>query len=221
MDAQNTAGRHGFLYRSNRKIAYICFLCMIVYLNGNYVLKTPAYVWMEVNGIGYEVNISLNTFSRIQHLEKGRLFTHLHIREDAHSLYGFFDEQERTLFLHLISVSGVGTATARMMLSSMRPEEIIQAIRSENEAALGRIKGIGPKSAKRLILELKDKIMKLSPEGAIIEAPAHNNLENDALNALMSLGIARQAAGNAIKKAMQEESEPSLEMLIKRSLKNL
>lgn len=194
---------------------------MIVYLNGNYIVKTPAYVWMEVNGIGYEVNISLHTYSKIQHLDQGRLFTHLHIREDAHSLYGFFDEEERTLFLHLISVSGVGTATARMMLSSMKPEEIIQAIRSENEAMLGRIKGIGPKSAKRLILELKDKIMKLSYAGETLEAPVYNNLENDALNALISLGIARQTAATAIKKALQDESEPTLEMLIKRSLKNL
>lgn len=194
---------------------------MIVYLNGNFTVKTPAYVWMEVNGIGYEVNISLHTFSRIQHLDKGRLLTHLQIREDAHSLYGFFDEEERTLFLHLIAVSGIGTSTARMMLSSMKPEEIVQAIRSENEVALGRIKGIGPKSAKRLILELKDKVMKLTIVGGTIEAPVYNNLENDALNALMSLGIARQAAANAIKKAMHEESDQTLEMLIKRSLKNL
>jgi len=193
---------------------------MIVYLNGTYVVKTPAYVWMDVNGIGYEVNISLFTYSRIQQTEKGRLLTYLHIKEDSHTLYGFFDEEERNLFLQLISVSGVGTSTARMMLSSMKPEEISQAILTENEVALGSIKGIGPKSAKRLILELKDKILK-TKGGLNLEPSSHNNLENDALNALVSLGIARNAAFNAIQKTTKQESDLTLENLIKLALKNI
>jgi len=193
---------------------------MIVYLNGNYITKNPAYVWMEVNGIGYEVNISLHTYSKIQQLEKGRLLTYLHIKEDSHSLYGFFDEEERNLFLLLISVSGVGTSTARMMLSSMRPEEISQAIRTDNEVALGRIKGIGPKSAKRLILELKDKLLKTKGE-THLEPTQHNNLENDALNALVSLGIARNAAFVAIQKSVKQQPDLSLEDLIKLTLKNI
>lgn len=193
---------------------------MIVYLNGNYVAKNPAFVWMEVNGIGYEVNISLNTYSSIQHLEKGRLLTYLHIKEDSHSLYGFFEEEERNLFLQLISVSGVGTSTARMMLSSMKPEEISHAIRTENELILGKIKGIGPKSAKRLILELKDKLMKTKSDQNI-GLPNYNNLENDALNALVSLGIARNAAFNAIQKSAKAQPDLSLEDLIKLALKNI
>ncbi len=192
---------------------------MIIFLNGNYVTKNPAFVWMEVNGIGYEVNISLHTYSKIQQLEKGRLLTYLHIKEDGHSLYGFFDEEERNLFLLLISVSGVGTSTARMMLSSMKPDEISHAIRTENEVALGKIKGIGPKSAKRLILELKDKLLKTSI-GSNFEPPSYNNLENDALNALVSLGIARNAAFTAIQKTLKQEQNTSLEDLIKLALKN-
>jgi Holliday junction DNA helicase RuvA len=193
---------------------------MIVFLNGNYVTKNPAYVWMEVNGIGYEVNISLHTYSKIQSLEKGRLLTYLHIKEDGHSLYGFFDEEERNLFLVLISVSGVGTSTARMMLSSMKPDEISNAIRTDNEVALGRIKGIGPKSAKRLILELKDKLLKTKGEVNLDTSP-HNILENDALNALVSLGIARNAAFVAIQKSLKQEAGLCLEDLIKLTLKNI
>lgn len=193
---------------------------MIVFLNGNYVTKNPAYVWMEVNGIGYEVNISLHTYSKIQSLEKGRLLTYLHIKEDGHSLYGFYDEEERNLFLLLISVSGVGTSTARMMLSSMKPDEISNAIRTDNEVALGRIKGIGPKSAKRLILELKDKLLKTKGEVNLDTSP-HNNLENDALNALVSLGIARNAAFVAIQKSLKQEAGLCLEDLIKLTLKNI
>ncbi len=193
---------------------------MIVYLNGIYTTKNPAFVWMEVNGIGYEVNISLHTYSKIQHLEKGRLLTHLHIKEDSHSLYGFFDEEERHLFLQLISVSGVGTSTARMMLSSMKPDEISQAIRTDNEVALGKIKGIGPKSAKRLILELKDKLLKTKGEPNL-EPASYNNMENDALNALVSLGIARNAAFVAIQKSIRQQPDLSLEDLIKLTLKNI
>lgn len=193
---------------------------MIVYLNGIYTSKSPASVWMEVNGIGYEVNISLHTYSSIQHLEKGRLLTYLQIKEDAHTLYGFFDEEERTLFMHLISVSGVGASTARMMLSSMKPEEISHAIRTDNEMVLGKIKGIGPKSAKRLILELKDKLLK-TKGGQNIEVATYNNLENDALNALVSLGIARNAAYTAIQKTIKSSPDSTLEDLIKLALKNI
>lgn len=193
---------------------------MIVFLNGPFVVKNPAYVWMEVNGIGYEVNISLHTYSKIQHNDHGKLFTYLHIKEDGHSLFGFFDEEERTLFLQLISVSGVGTSIARMMLSSMKPEEISHAIRTENELVLGKIKGIGPKSAKRLILELKDKVLK-SKSDENIALHQGNNTENDALFALMSLGIARTAALNAIQKTLKQDNTLSLEDIIKQSLKNI
>jgi holliday junction DNA helicase RuvA len=194
---------------------------MIVFLVGKFVVKTPAMVWMDVNGIGYEVNISLNTYSQIQHAEQGKLLTYLQIKEDGHSLYGFIDEEERNTFLALISVSGVGASIARMMLSSMKPDEIRKAIVNNDERTLEKIKGIGAKSAKRLILELKEKMMKLKDD-VILNGVSHNNLENDALNALMSLGIARMAAQNALQKvSKQQPNELSLEETIKFALKNL
>ncbi|HMN33346.1 MAG TPA: Holliday junction branch migration protein RuvA [Chitinophagaceae bacterium] len=193
---------------------------MICFLNGKYIIKTPTYVWIEVNGIGYEVNISLNTYSQIQHLQSGILYTHLQIKEDAHTLFGFFEEEERNLFLHLITVSGIGASTARMMLSSMKPDEIHQAIVTENELLLSKIKGIGPKSAKRLILELKEKLIKNKP---IENMPltVNNKIDSDALNALISLGIARNTAYNAIQKVLKTETNIELETLIKLSLKNI
>lgn len=193
---------------------------MIVFLQGKYVKKTPAYVWMDVNGVGYEVNISLNTYSEIQTLTQGQLLTHLQIKEDGHSLYGFFEEVERNMFLLLISVSGVGASTARMMLSSMKPEEISNAIANDDEKTLERIKGIGAKSAKRLILELKDKVIK-TKGSENISLITHNNIENDALNALVSLGIARNAAYAALQKTLKQSKDLSLEETIKQTLKNI
>ena len=175
---------------------------MYAFLTGKYTVKNPAYVWLDVNGVGYEVYISLHTYSKIQDLQQGRLLTYLQVKEDAHSLFGFFDEEERILFTQLISVSGVGASTARMMLSSMKPEEIHHAIVTENELLLGKIKGIGPKSAKRLILELKDKLMKSKPSENI-PTSASNKVEADALNALISLGIARNAAFKNIQKVLR------------------
>nr|MBP6315849.1 Holliday junction branch migration protein RuvA [Chitinophagaceae bacterium] len=193
---------------------------MYAFLTGKYTVKNPAYVWLDVNGVGYEVYISLHTYSKIQDLQHGRLLTYLQVKEDAHSLFGFYDEEERTLFTQLISVSGVGASTARMMLSSMKPEEIHHAIVTENELLLGKIKGIGPKSAKRLILELKDKLMKSKPSENI-PTSASNKVEADALNALISLGIARNAAFTAIQKVLKTENDIELESLIKLSLKNI
>lgn len=202
------------------KFAYICEPIMIVFLQGKYVKKTPAFVWMDVNGVGYEVNISLNTYSEIQNLTQGQLLTHLQIKEDGHSLFGFFEETERNMFLLLISVSGVGASTARMMLSSMKPDEISNAIANDDEKTLERIKGIGAKSAKRLILELKDKVTK-SKSGETLQPITYNNIENDALNALISLGIARNAAFAALQKTVKNNKELSLEDLIKLTLKNI
>ena len=133
---------------------------MIAYLDGKFVYKSPAIVHLDVNGVGYEVQISLNTFSKIQHLEKGQLHTCLLIREDAHILYGFFDKLEKEMFLNLISVSGIGATTARMMLSYMKPEELTRLIVLSDIHGLEKIKGIGKKTAERLVLELKDKLSK-------------------------------------------------------------
>lgn len=193
---------------------------MIVFLNGVFERMSPAVVWMNVNGTGYEVNISLNTFASIQQMKEGRLYTHLQIKEDGHSLYGFFEEEERNMFLLLISVSGVGCGTARMMLSSMKPDELASAIASGNEAMLERIKGIGAKSAKRLILELREKVLKIKPNENI-SSQANNNLENDALFALVSLGIARGTAMQALQKTIKTNPGLSLEELIKLTLKSI
>ena len=194
---------------------------MIAYLSGKFSYKNPAVVYVDVHGVGYEVNISLNTYAHIQHLAEGKLFTYLQIKEDAHTLYGFFDTIEKEMFALLISVSGVGAATARMMLSGMKPEEISNAIMMKHTSVLESVKGIGRKTAERLVLELKDKVSKLStaPAGNL---SAGNTFEEDALNALVALGIARPAAEQAIKKiVISEPSINSLETLIKKALKSI
>src|ERR1700743_1124516 len=154
---------------------------MIAFLRGVFAYKSPALVHLETGGVGYELQISLNTYSRIEHLESGVLLTYLHIREDAHILYGFFDKAEKDLFIQLISASGVGATTAPRMLSSMKPEEIARAIREGNTRQLESIKGIGKKSAERIILELRDKVGKGTTESNI-STLINNSLEQDALN---------------------------------------
>jgi Holliday junction DNA helicase RuvA len=195
---------------------------MIAFLRGTFAYKSPALVHMEVAGVGYELQISLNTYSQIEGLDKGILLTYLHIREDAHILYGFFDKTEKEMFILLLSVSGVGASTARMMLSSMKPEEISRAILQGNARALESIKGIGKKSAERIILELRDKVGKGKEDTINISSLTNNTLEQDALNALITLGIARPAAETAIKKVIHEVAgTDKVEDLIKKALKIL
>ena len=195
---------------------------MIAFLRGVFAFKSPALVHLETGGVGYELQISLNTYSRIEHLDSGFLLTYLHIREDAHILYGFFDKAEKDLFIQLLSVSGVGASTARMMLSSMKPEEITRAILDGNAKQLESIKGIGKKSAERIILELRDKVGKGREETINISSRTSNTLEQDALNALITLGIARPAAENAIKKVLKEgPAAEKIEDIIKKALKIL
>ena len=192
---------------------------MIAYLSGKFSYKNPAVVYVDVQGIGYEVNISLNTYSHIQKLTEGKLYTYLQIKEDAHTLFGFFDTMEKEMFVMLISVSGVGAATARMMLSHMKPAEISKAIMQNNAGLLESVKGIGRKTAQRLVLELKDKISKLSTI-APGDGSGGNTLEQDALNALVALGIARPFAEQAIKKiVISDPTIRTLEELIKKALK--
>ena len=191
---------------------------MIASLTGSFVLKTPSYIHIDVHGVGYEVQISLNTYSRIQDLKEGTLLTHLQIKEDGHTLFGFAELAEKELFVQLINVNGVGASTARMMLSSMQPSELRSAIASGNTGALEKIKGIGRKSAERLILELREKMVKAGVEST---APgfARNSLENDALNALMALGIQKNSAEAALKKTRANAPEDNvLESIIKKSL---
>ncbi|MEO6537944.1 MAG: Holliday junction branch migration protein RuvA [Ferruginibacter sp.] len=192
---------------------------MYAYLEGKFNYKSPAQVYLDINGIGYEINISLNTYVAIQNLEKGKLFTHLQVKEDGHTLYGFFEKQEKDMFVLLISVSGVGAATARMMLSSLKSEEVGVAIVQGNIRLLESVKGIGKKTAERLVLELKDKVNKHS-SGSDIIIPAGNTLEQDALTALTALGISRQQAEHSIQKIIRAEPGLSqLEDLIKKALK--
>lgn len=198
---------------------------MIAYLKGHFTYKSPALVHIEVQGVGYEVQISLNTYSRLQSMEEGLLHTHLLIKEDAHTLYGFFDREEKDMFLQLIGISGVGASTARMMLSSMKPAEITRAILNGDARQLESIKGIGKKSAERIILELRDKLGK-GHSGTDLEvnnsAAINNSSEQDALNALISLGIARPFAEQAVRKVMAAETNPGkIEDIIKKALKTL
>ncbi|MCZ2223316.1 MAG: Holliday junction branch migration protein RuvA [Chitinophagales bacterium] len=194
---------------------------MIAFVRGHFVQKQPARVVVDVNGVGYDLQISLNTYSFIANKESGLLYTYLHITENAQTLFGFAELEEKDLFLQLISVSGVGAATARMMLSGMKPEEITRAIIQGNTKQLESIKGIGKKSAERLIVELRDKLGKQSV--SFLPSSAANSLPgNDAVVALVSLGIAKPAAELAVKKAIESTSENIvLEELIKNALKNL
>ncbi len=193
---------------------------MIAYLKGDFVYKSPAMVQVEVNGVGYEVQISLHTYSKIQHLDKGTLLTYLLIREDAHMLFGFHDLAEKEMFLHLFSVSGIGASTARVILSYMKPDELARAIVQGETKILEGIKGIGKKTAERMVLELRDKLAK-HPLDSNNLPMKNNSLHQDALNALTALGINRQAAGQALEKVVAANPDSPVEDLIKLVLRTL
>lgn len=192
---------------------------MIAYLNGVLTYKSPSLVYVEVSGVGYEVQISLNTWGRLEALETVKLLIHQQFREDGQTLYGFFDASEKAMFQQLISISGVGAATARMMLSAMRPEEVAEAILRNDSRALERVKGIGRKTAERIVLELKDKVQK--PVGGL-PSPAASPMDaafQDSLQALVALGIPRATAEAAVRKALASmPGERNLETIIKQSL---
>lgn len=192
---------------------------MIAYLEGKFTYKNPAQVFVDIHGVGYEVNISLHTYSAIQDKKEGRLYTHLQVKEDSHTLFGFFEREEKEMFLHLISVSGIGAATARMMLSSMKPDEISVAIAQGNVRQIESVKGIGKKTAERLIVELRDKVGKHS--GASVNPVSVNNtLAQDAFYALTALGISKVQAEQAVNKVLKTEPLiEQLEDLIKKALK--
>ena len=192
---------------------------MIAFLAGKFVYKNPTVVHVEANGVGYEVNISLNTYGHIQQLTEGRLFTYLQVKEDSHTLYGFFDMAEKEMFIMLISVSGIGAATARMMLSNMLPGEIAKAIIQGNVKLLESVKGIGRKTAERLVLELKDKVGK-HPLDSSKSFVKDNSFRQDALDALIALGISKSVAEYSVNKVLTEQpSETQLEQVIKKALK--
>jgi holliday junction DNA helicase RuvA len=204
-------------------IAVCCiFAPMIAFLKGRFVHKTPSSVFVDVNGVGYEVQISLNTYSKIQSLEEGILQTHLIVREDAHLLFGFSDLTEKEMFLQLIGISGIGANTARVMLSYMKPDELTRAIIQGNSKLLESIKGIGKKTAERIVVELRDKLARQPVDSTVnISAWKGNTLQSDALNALIALGINRQAADNAIQKVLEQDPGIGVELLIKKALQIL
>ena len=193
---------------------------MITHLQGRLVEKTPTDVVIDCNGVGYSVNISLHTFSELPASENVKLFTHLIVREDAHILYGFTTVTEREIFKLLISVSGVGPSTARTMLSSLTPEQILDAIAQNDLPTIQSIKGIGAKTSQRLVLDLKDKILKVYGLTSISDGTSNTN-KNEALSALETLGFVRKQAEKACDAVVKENPQASVEMIIKQALKNL
>ncbi len=196
---------------------------MITYLKGRLVEKTPTYLVVETaGGVAYMVHISLNTYDKVLALEEAKIYTHYVIKEDAHALYGFFDEQERSVFRLLITVNGIGPNTARVILSSMGVEQTVGAIAAGNDAAFKSVKGIGAKTAQRLIIDLKDKIGKDSVQNIDKITISYNNNRNEALSALVSLGFVKKAVETTLDKIIKsEQGELSTEDLIKKALKML
>lgn len=195
---------------------------MIAYLNGTLAHTSPSMVHVEVNGVGYEVQISLHTYTRLEGKDKVKLLIHQQFREDGQTLYGFHDQPEKDMFVQLIGITGVGASTARMMLSSMRPDEIAQAISKGDSKLLERVKGIGKKTAERIVLELKDKMSKLPIQmSGNVQAPVPSQ-EQDALQALVALGIPRSTAESAVRKAAASiPADQPLETLIKKALQSI
>jgi len=193
---------------------------MINYIKGTITEINPTSVTIEAGGIGYFINISVNTFSRLDGKTDCKILVHEVIREDAHQLFGFADEVERDIFRLLISVSGIGANTARMMLSSLTPAEVEKAITESNVNVLKSVKGIGLKTAQRVIVDLKDKVGKQSGAGEIF-ALADNTKRDEALSALVMLGFARSAVTKVLDKIIREERNLTVEDLIKKALKNL
>lgn len=193
---------------------------MITHIRGKLVEKNPTYAIIEANGVGYYLNISLNTFSLLPDSENGFLYTHLSIREDAHTLYGFITKKEREIFLLLISVSGVGPSIARTMLSSMTADEIQRAIASGDVKVIQSVKGIGAKTAQRVLVDLKDKILKSYTIDEVSQVSDNSN-KDEALTALEVLGFNKKQSEKVLDKILKEDNSLSVEELIKRALKNL
>lgn len=196
---------------------------MIAYIKGTITFKNPTFILVEAGGIGYHVNISLNTYARIEKLENIKILTHLLVREDSHTLYGFADDSERAMFIHLISVSGVGPTTAQIVLSSLTTDDLRSAIIGENVALFQKVKGIGPKTAKRIILDLKDKMLKDGGDTALtLLTPQDNTMREEALSALSALGFNRIAVQKTLNQLLRDHpGVGTVEELIKLALKQM
>jgi len=194
---------------------------MITHIKGKLVEKSPTSVIIDVNGVGYLINISLNTFSAIPDKEHLQLYTHLQIKEDSHTLFGFYGLKEREIFRLLISVSGIGANIARTMLSSLSPQQIIQGISIGDSAMIQSVKGIGLKTSQRVIIELKDKVLKIYDIDDNISFQNNNTAKEEALSALEVLGINKKTSEKLVDKIMLDNADASIEFIIKEALKNL
>ena len=193
---------------------------MITYIKGQLVEKNPTHVVIDCNGVGHQVNISLNTYSLIPDGELLKLHTHLQIKEDSHTLFGFMEKSEREIFRLLISVSGVGASTARTMLSSLTPKQVQHAIATDDAATIQSVKGIGAKTAQRVILDLKDKVLKVFDIDEVSSSLDNTNKE-EALSALEVLGYARKQAEKVVNAIVNDTPNADVETIIKLALKNL
>jgi Holliday junction DNA helicase RuvA len=193
---------------------------MIAHLQGKLVEKTPTQVIIDCGGVGYHVNISLHTYSLLPNTDFIKLFTHLQIKEDAHTLFGFMEKSEREIFKMLLSVSGIGASIARTMLSSLDPKQITNAIASGDVVAIQSVKGIGSKTAQRVILDLKEKVLKLYDLDEVSMSQSNTN-RDEALSALEVLGFVRKTSEKLIEKIVKEDPDASVEAIIKKALKSL
>ena len=193
---------------------------MYAFISGKVTEKTPAYVVIDNHGIGYFINITLNTFTAIGEKEEVKLYTHTQILEDAHNLFGFYSQKERDLFELLISVSGVGCNTARLILSSLTVSELSNAIANDDAKTIQSVKGIGTKTAQRIVIDLKDKLKKIDVQTEIFSAP-NNTIRTEALSALTILGFNKAAIEKALDKILKQNPDATVEALIKEALKIL
>ncbi|WP_026711186.1 Holliday junction branch migration protein RuvA [Flavobacterium filum] len=193
---------------------------MFAHIHGRLVEKTPTDVVIDCNGVGYHLQISLHTFSRLPDSDSIKLYTYLQIKEDAHTLFGFAEKSEREIFKLLLSVSGIGAGIARTMLSSMEPKQIIQALASGDVATIQGIKGIGAKTAQRAILDLKEKVLKVYALDEV-SATSNNTNKEEALSALEVLGFNKKLAEKVVEKVVKEQPDATIETIIKQALKNL
>ena len=195
---------------------------MISYIKGAITYKSPTYIIVETGGVGYQIFVSLHTYAQIEKLEQVKILTHFIVKEDSQTLYGFAEDKERILFTQLISVNGVGPSTAQITLSTLSPDEIRAAIISEDELAFKKVKGVGPKTAKRIILDLKDKVIKDSGELPLSVSPTDNTIRQEALSALLALGFSRIQVQKTLNQILREQSTVnSVEQLIKLTLQKL
>ena len=193
---------------------------MIAHLQGKLVEKSPTHIIIDSGGVGYHINISLHTYSLLPNTDFIKVYTHLQIKEDAHTLFGFIEKSEREIFRLLLSVSGIGASIARTMLSSLDPKQITNAIASADVVTIQSIKGIGSKTAQRVILDLKEKVLKLYDLDEVSMSQSNTN-RDEALSALEVLGFLRKASERVVEKIVKEEPDASVESIIKKALKNL